>query len=46
MWSCHLQWQVNFMGALTFFFLKVIVACILCVFYVMEDNDSNVLYRL
>ena len=37
------------MGALTFlclffyiFFLKVIVACILCIIYVREDNDSNV----
>ena len=37
------------MGALTFllyflipFFLKVIVACRLCVIYVREDNDSNV----
>ena len=34
------------MGALTFFlipfFLKLIVACILCVIYVREDNDSNV----
>ena len=25
-----------------FFFLKLIVACRLCVIYVMEDNDSNV----
>ena len=24
------------------FFLKLIVACILCVIYVREDNDSNV----
>ena len=36
------------MGALTFpfflipFFLKLIVACRLCVIYVREDNDSNV----
>ena len=38
------------MGALTFFcfffeylfFLKLIVACRLCVIYVWEDNDSNV----
>ena len=38
------------MGALTFFvflflisyFLKLIVACSLCVIYVKEDNDSNV----
>ena len=36
------------MGALTFlfylfniFFLKLIVACRLCVTYVREDNDSN-----
>ena len=37
------------MGALTallsffiHFFLKLIVACRLCVIYVREDNDSNV----
>ena len=38
------------MGALTFlfslflipFFLKLIVACRLCVIYAKEDNDSNV----
>ena len=32
------------MGALTFIFifLKLIVACRLCVIYVREDNDSNV----
>ena len=37
------------MGALTFscsifiiFFLKLIVACRLCVIYVREDNDPNV----
>ena len=36
------------MGALTFFsflipfFLKLIVACRLCVIYVREDTDSNV----
>ena len=34
------------MGALIFFkiyfFLKLIVACILYVVYVREDNDSNV----
>ena len=31
------------MGAITFLiplFLKLIVACRLCVFYVKEDNDS------
>ena len=33
------------MGTLTFLtplFLKLIVACSLCVIYVREDNDSNV----
>ena len=33
------------MGALNFlipFFLKLIVACRLCVIYAREDNDSNV----
>ena len=46
---CYLPWQVNLMGALTCgvsflisFFLRLIVACRLCVIYVKEDNDSNV----
>ena len=48
MWSRCLQWQVNLMGALTFyfflvsFFLKLIVACRLCVIYVRKDDYSNV----
>ena len=46
MWSCRLQWQVNFMIVLTFlgffysFFLKLIVTCRLCVIYVREGNNS------
>ena len=28
------------------FFLKLIVTCILCVIYVREDNDSNVLVMI
>ena len=50
--SCHLQWQVKSMGALTScvsflisFFLKSLVACRLCVIYVREDVYSNV-FRL
>ena len=45
MQSCHLQWPVNFMGALIYlipFFLKLFVACRLCVIYVREDNDFSV----
>ena len=45
MQSCHLQWQVKFIGALTFccsnlipFFLLLFVVCILWVIYVREDN--------
>ena len=31
-----------FIFFLIYFFLKLIVACVLCVIYVREDNDSNV----
>ena len=45
--SLFLQWFLNwdFFVVLcfnSFFFLKLIVACKLCVIYVREDNDSNV----
>ena len=39
MQSCHLQWQVNFMCALTFlwvFFLTSVVTCRLCVIFVIS----------
>ena len=46
---CHLQWQVNLMGAFTllWFFLNIFVLKVncdlyICVIYVREDNDSNV----
>ena len=49
MYSCRLRWQVNLMSAFTFlflyyslFFLKLIVACRLCVIYVREDDNSYV----
>ena len=31
------------MGVLAFFFLKLIVPCILCVIYVRKDNECNVM---
>ena len=49
MLSCHFQWEVNLIGALTFllfffipFSFKLIPARRLCVIYEREDNNSNV----